>query len=295
VTAPPAWDRRTSCAKVAVLDSGAQYDHPDLKPNIWHNPHEKAGNGKDDDRNGYVDDYYGVNVVSGKLSGSDADGHGTHVAGIIAARGDNGTGVSGACWTGTLIPIRFMNERGRGSVSNAIAGIEYAIDAGAKIINCSFGSSSKSTALRDAVDEAQHAGVLLVVAAGNDGEDLDEHPMYPASLTNGNILTVAATDAGAALASFSSFGRSAVDLGAPGDRIYSTYLQSGYRYLSGTSMAAPLVTAAAAMLRSANSKLTYKQLRSIIRNTVTPNAALAGKTVSGGELDISRALADATS
>ena len=288
ISAPPAWDTRTSCAKIAELDSGVQYDHPDLKGNVWKNSNEVAGNGKDDDKDGYVDDTYGVDIVDGKLSGTDGNGHGTHVAGIMAARG-----VAGACWTGTVMPIRFLDDRGRGSTSDAVAGIEYAIDRGAKIANCSFGSSSKSSALQDAVDDAQDAGMLLVVAAGNDGEDIDKHPVYPASFTDGNILTVAATSRTGGLASFSNYGKKAVDLAAPGDQIYSTYLNSGYKSESGTSMAAPMVAAAAAMLRQADSKLTYSQLRTILRDTTTPLGALSGKTVSGGLLDLDAALAKA--
>jgi len=290
ISAPPAWDHRTSCAKIAELDSGVQYDHPDLKGNIWKNKNEIPANGKDDDKDGYVDDAYGVDIIDGKLSGTDGNGHGTHVAGIIAARGNNGVGVSGACWTGTVMPIRFLDDRGRGSTSDAVAGIEYAIDHGAKIANCSFGSTSKSSALQDAVDDAQSAGMLLVVAAGNDGVDIDQHPVYPASFTDGNILTVAATTRIGALAPFSNYGKKAVDLAAPGDQIYSTSLESGYSLESGTSMAAPLVAAAAAMLRQADSKLTYSQLRTILRDTTTPLPALSGKTVSGGLLDLGRAL-----
>src|SRR3954454_10310231 len=160
VGAPAAWNARTSCAKVAVLDTGTQYDHPDLSGRVWHNSHEKNGNGKDDDKNGYVDDYYGVDLVAGKGSGVDDEGHGTHVSGIIAAHVNNGTGISGLCWSGSVVPVKFMNSRGKGSSSDAAAGLDYAVKAGAKVVNGSFGSSSKSSALEDAVDYAQSKGVL---------------------------------------------------------------------------------------------------------------------------------------
>jgi subtilisin family serine protease len=287
------WDHRTSCSLVAALDTGSQYNHPDLSSNIWHNPHEKAGNNVDDDHNGYVDDYYGVNIEKGRDSGSDGDGHGTHVAGIMAGHGDNAAGISGECWKAQVMPIRFMNDKGKGTTSDAISGIDYAIHEHAKVVNCSFGSSSKSSSLQDAVDSAQDAGVLLVVAAGNDGDSIDSTPEYPAAYTNGNILTVAATDSNGALASFSNYGAKSVDLAAPGDNIYSTYITSTYKYLSGTSMAAPLVAAAAAMLRAHDPDLTYKDLRSTLKASVDADSALQGKTVTGGRLDVNRALAQA--
>jgi subtilisin family serine protease len=290
ISAPTAWDVRTSCSKVAALDSGAQNDHPDLTGNIWHNPGEVRNNGKDDDHNGYVDDYYGVNIVKGSGGGSDDDGHGTHVAGIIAGHGNNGTGVVGGCWSASVMPVRFMNAQGRGSTSDAVSGLDYAIHEGAKVVNCSFGSSSKSSALEDAVKTAQSKGVLLVVAAGNDGEDIDAKPTYPAGYTQGNILTVAATDAADGLASFSNYGAKSVDLAAPGDQIYSTYPTSSYRYLSGTSMAAPMVAAAAAMLRKQDPDLSYSDLRSALKASVDPVPALAGKTVTGGRLNLDRAV-----
>jgi len=293
ISAPQAWGVRTACSLVAALDTGTQYDHPDLKANIWHNKNEVKGNGKDDDHNGYVDDYYGFNAEKGSGSGADGDGHGTHVAGIIGAQANNATGVSGACWTAKVMPVRFMNDKGRGSTSDAIAGLDYAVHMNAKVVNCSFGSSSKSSALQDAVKSAKAAGVLLVVAAGNDGENIESKPQYPAAYTDGNILTVAASTATGTLASFSNFGAKSVDLAAPGDQIYSTYPTSGYKYLSGTSMAAPLFAAAAAMLRAQDSKRTYSEIRSILKNTVDPDPALAGKTVTGGRLDLARALATA--
>src|SRR4051794_10505650 len=291
VGAPVAWNAHTSCAKIAVLDSGIQYDHPDLTGNVWHNSHEKKGNNVDDDHNGYIDDYYGVNIVKGRDSAGDDEGHGTHVSGIIAGHGNNEAGVSGLCWTGTVVPVKFMDSRGKGSSSDAAAGLDYAVRAGAKVVNGSFGSSSKSTALEDEVDYAKSKGVLLVFAAGNDGRNNDAKPVYPASFTQGNIITVAAVTATGALASFSNYGAKSVDIGAPGDKILSTYLDSGYKSLSGTSMAAPIVAAAAAMLRSEHSSLTYSELRSAILSHTRPDTALKGKVVHPGVLDVGSALA----
>jgi subtilisin family serine protease len=293
IAAPAAWDRRTACSLVATLDTGAQYTHPDLTGNIWHNPHEIDDNNKDDDDNGWVDDYYGVNVQAGSGNAVDGDGHGTHVAGIIAGHGNNATGIAGTCWTASVMPIRFMNSQGKGSTSDAVTGLDYAIHQHAKVVNCSFGSSSKSTALEDAVKSAESAGVLLVVAAGNDTQSIDAEPEYPASYTEGNILTVAAIDDTGALASFSNYGAKSVDLAAPGDEIFSTYPTSGYKLLSGTSMAAPMVAATAAMLHAQDSHLTYAQIRSAIKASVVPDAALAGKTVTGGLLNLDGALQQA--
>jgi thermitase len=291
VDAQPAWDSRTSCSKVAILDTGIQYNHPDISANLWHNPHEIQSNGKDDDGNGWVDDYYGVNLVKGKGSGVDDEGHGTHVSGIVGGRGNNATGIAGLCWSTSLMAVKFMDSSGRGSTSDAIDGIDYAIHEGARVINCSFGSSKKSSALQDEVDYAKSKNVLLVVAAGNDGDNIDSKPIYPASYTEGNILTVAATTANGGLASFSNYGSKAVDLGAPGDKIFSTYLSSTYKTLSGTSMAAPLVSAAAAMVRAKDTSLTYTDIKNALRAHTRPLASLSGKTVSGGVLDLSAALA----
>jgi thermitase len=292
ISAQDAWDSRTSCAKVATLDSGVQYDHPDLKANIWHNPHEIKGNNKDDDHNGYVDDYYGVDIPKGRDSATDDDGHGTHVAGIIGGHTNNATGIAGTCWKTKIVPVRFMDSRGRGSTSDAIAGLEYAVRAGAKIINCSFGAPTSSKALHDEVADARSHGVLLVVAAGNDGKDLKSDPSYPASYTDDNIVSVAATTADDTLAGFSNFDAKGVDLAAPGDSILSTYPTDRYKQLSGTSMAAPFVTAAAAMLRAKDADASYRQIRELLLSSVDPLPALSGKVASGGRLDLRRALQD---
>jgi thermitase len=293
VQAQGAWNSRTSCSKVAILDTGIQYNHPDLAANVWHNPHEIQSNGKDDDKNGWVDDYYGVNLVKGKGSGVDDDGHGTHVSGIVAGRGNNGTGISGLCWSSSLMAVKFMDSSGRGSTSDAIDGIDYAVHEGARIINCSFGSSKKSSALEDEVQYAKGKNTLLVVAAGNNSQNIDSKPLYPASFTEGNVLTVAATTSLGGLASFSNYGKKSVDLGAPGDKIFSTYPTSTYKTLSGTSMAAPLVAAAAAMLRAKDSGLSYGDIKSALRNHTQALGSLNGRTVSGGLLDLAAGLAAA--
>jgi thermitase len=248
IDAPSAWGTRTSCAKVAIVDTGVDTGHPDLAANLYKSK-DKPSNGKDDDRNGYVDDTYGFNAIAGKGSAEDDNGHGTHVAGIVAGRANDALGVSGICWSAKLLPVKFMNARGKGSTSDAIAAIQYAVKQGVKIVNCSFGSSSKSSALKDVVDYAKSKKVLLVVAAGNDGVNIDKQPEYPAAYGQSNILTVAATTDTDLLASFSNFGKTAVDVAAPGDGVLSTYLGGGYKNLSGTSMAAPYAAGVAALLR----------------------------------------------
>jgi thermitase len=290
IDAPTAWGTRTGCAKVAVLDTGIDTDHPDLAANVYKGE-DKPNNGKDDDKNGYVDDTYGYNAIAGKGSGQDDNGHGTHVAGIVASRGNNANGNAGVCWSAKLVPVKFMNSRGKGSTSDAIEGIDYAVKKGLKIINCSFGSSSKSSALHDAVDYAQSKNALLVVAAGNDGENIDKSPVYPASYTDSNILAVAASTSDDTLASFSNFGSESVDVAAPGDDIFSTYLGGGYKVLSGTSMAAPYAAGVAAMLRKQESDATYGDLRYAVRHKVDKPAALNNKVAYDGRLNAQKALA----
>jgi subtilisin family serine protease len=290
IDAPTAWATRASCAKVAILDTGIDTDHPDLAPNVYKSG-DKPNNGKDDDKNGYVDDTYGLNTINGKGSGEDDNGHGTHVSGIVAGRGNNDVGVSGTCWSSKLLAVKFMNSRGRGSTSNAIEGIEYAVKQGFKIINCSFGSSSSSSSLHDAVDYAQDHNALVVVAAGNDSENIDKHPLYPASYTDSNILAVAASTSDDTLADFSNFGSTAVDVAAPGDSIHSTYLGGGYKTLSGTSMAAPYAAGVAALLRKQESSATYGDLRYAIRHKVDKPAALKGTVAYDGRLNAQKALA----
>ena len=289
IDAPAAWNEETGCSKVAVLDTGIQLNHPDLKSNLWANSKEKD-NGRDDDGNGYIDDIYGVDLVTGRGSGQDHNGHGTHVAGIIGARGNNDRGISGLCWKTNIVSVRILDAEGRGYVAQQVAGIEYALRVGAKIINCSFGGPESSSAVRDAIAEARSKGALIVAAAGNEGDNTDAKPFYPAAYPDSNVLSVAATDDRDRLASFSNYGKTTVDLAAPGDAIGSTYLKSEYAYLSGTSMAAPYVAAAAAMLRQHNGSWDAGDLSSRLRNKGDELSALRGKTKSGRRLNVNRAL-----
>ena len=289
IDAPGAWNRQTSCAKVAVLDTGVQSNHPDLKSNLWENTKDPS-NGRDDDGNGVIDDRFGGDVVDGKGSGDDQQGHGTHVAGIIGARGNNGRGIAGLCWSVKIVAVRVLDGDGHGTWSTEIAGIDYAISAGAKVIDLFFGGPTGSEIVRDAIQRAKSKGVLLVAAAGNDGDNADKQPAFPAAYPDSNILSVAATDSKDKLASFSNFGADTVDLAAPGDHIASTFWKSDYAYMSGTSMAAPYVAAAAAMLRKEHSSWSIGDVSSRLRKTGDKLKALKGKTASGKRLNIDSAL-----
>ncbi len=292
IDAPAAWDTLTGDASfvIAVIDSGVQWSHPDLNDNIWSNPGEVAGNGVDDDGNGYVDDVHGWDFDGGDNNPDDGDGHGTHVAGTIAAEGNNGQGVTGVLWDAQIMPLRFIGPFG-GSTSDAILAIEYAVDNGATISNNSWGGGGFSTALRNAIQSAASADHLFVAAAGNSGQNADSSPMYPAAYDVDNIVSVAALDNRDGLASFSNYGPVTVDLGAPGVDIASTYSGNGYVWLSGTSMASPHVAGVAGAVRIQNPGWTYAQVRDQLLATVRPVSSIAGLTVTGGAVNMEAALA----
>jgi hypothetical protein len=290
VDATDAWERRTKCAKVAVLDTGVDLDHKDLKKNLWRNDREVKGNGRDDDGNGYVDDDRGVDLVDGRGSGGDEHGHGTHAAGIVAAIGNNDRGVSGLCWKSQIIAVRFMDSEGRGYSSGAAEGIAYAVKHGAHVINASYGTDEPTDVERTAIRYAAEHDTLIVAAAGNDGENADKHPGYPAAYPDDNVISVAASDENDRLASFSNWGKKSVDLAAPGDRIASTWNDGSYRYLSGTSMATPLVAAAAAMLRKQGDGLPAARVRKLLLKHADDGKPLKGKVASGGRLNVRRSL-----
>jgi len=228
ISAEEAWDLETGSADIviAVLDSGVAFDHPDLTGNIWVNQEEIPDNGIDDDNNGYVDDSHGWDFVNNDNNPSDyskdlyGNGHGTHVAGIIAAEGNNGTGSTGVMWKARIMPVQifdlFESSPFNATTFVVLEAIMYAVTNGANIINCSFGGPSFSRALYDAYAEAGKNGVLVVAAAGNDAQDNDSVSTFPASYGLDNIISVAATDENDMLASYSNYGRKSVDVAAPG-------------------------------------------------------------------------------
>lgn len=288
INAPEAWNIATGSAAtiVAVIDTGVDYTHTDLASNIWANPGEVAGNGKDDDGNGYVDDIRGWNFVSNNNNPMDDNGHGTHVSGIIGARANNG-GVVGVNWNVKIMPLKFLDASGSGSLSNAIKALNYAVAKGARISNNSWGGGGYDSALNNAINNARSQGHIFVAAAGNGGADgigdnNDITPSYPASYNLDNVISVAAVDRYGNLASFSNYGATSVDLAAPGVSILSTVRSGGYATYSGTSMATPFVAGVAALVWSQNPMWSYSQVRQRLLDTVSPLASLAGKTATGG-------------
>ncbi len=220
IDAPEAWDITTGSSSVviAVIDSGVDYNHQDLSGNIWNNPDEIPGNGTDDDGNGKIDDVYGWDFVDNDNNPVDPHGHGTHVAGTIAAVGNNSTGITGVCWNAKIMGIRFLDAIGIGTTADEISAIEYADSKGAHVINCSWGGPDYSQSEKNAIDASS---ALVVCAAGNDNENNDSTPFYPASYTSLNIIAVAATDQDDERANFSNYGATSVDVAAPGTNIYS--------------------------------------------------------------------------
>lgn len=286
VRSPLAWMSNSgSGAVVAVLDSGTTLSHPDLVGSNWVNNAEIPNNGADDDNNGFVDDYYGADWIDRDGTPNDEAGHGTHVSGTIAARRNNGIGIAGVAPDATVMPLKFLDRNGAGNVGDAIAAIEYAVKNGADVINASWGGPAYSAPLEAAIRRAGEEGVVFVAAAGNEGSNNDVSPTYPAAMNLPNLLAVAATDRADDLADFSNFGRGTTSIAAPGSEILST-LGNGYGYYSGTSMAAPHVSAIAAMLRSKDQGLSPTAVTMAIAVGARKVASLSDRVSSGGIVDI---------
>jgi len=292
IDAPEAWDISTGNRNVivAVIDTGIEYTHPDLAQNIWTNAGEIAGNGVDDDHDGYVDDVHGYDFVNHDGDPIDDHSHGTHIAGTIAAVSNNNQGVSGIAWNAQLMPLKFLDALAVGATSDGVSALNFAVSHGAVISNNSWGCVCYSSSLNDAITAARAAGHIFVAAAGNNSSNNDTTAFYPASYTHDNVVSVAATDRFDNLASFSNYGSTSVDIAAPGFSIYSTGLNQLYTYKSGTSMASPHVAGALAVLRSHYTGDTYKQLIDRLLQTVDPLPSLSGKVVSGGRLNLASAL-----
>ncbi|MGI8910614.1 MAG: S8 family peptidase [Rubrobacteraceae bacterium] len=294
VDAPEAWSVTTGDPDnvVAVIDTGTDISHLDLRSNVWTNPDEVPGNLVDDDDNGYVDDVNGWDFFHDDASvydPADGDKHGTHVSGTIAAEGNNGIGVTGVNWQAQVMPLKFLGPN-TGSTSDAIAAIDYAVAENVKVSNNSWGGGGYSQALQEAIARADAAGHLFVAAAGNGGDDgvgddNDTDPDYPASYSNSNIISVAATDDDDRLASFSNFGDVSVDLGAPGVGILSTIPANSYGTYSGTSMASPQVAGVAALIKSENPLFDDARIKAQILQYSEDKPSLAGKTATGGRLN----------
>ena len=286
-----AWTRTTGKPEVtiAVLDTGAKLDHPDIEPVLWTNVGEIPGNGVDDDGNGFVDDVNGWDPLDGDSDPSDSDGHGTFVA-SVAVGAVNGVGIAGVAPDSVVMPIRVCDGFGC-PLSAIIAGLSYAVANGADVANMSFGGNFSGTgALRDAVEGTAAAGVTLVAAAGNFGRNNDLLPFHPASFEVDGLISVAATDHDDNLASFSNFGATSVDLAAPGVDIPGAWFPGGWAVGSGTSFSAPHVTGVAALVKSIRSQATPSEVMDILLDSVDVISGLAGKMVTGGRLNAATAV-----
>ncbi len=289
IDAPEAWDVQTGSADVVVgvIDTGIDYTHEDLADNIWANLGETI-DGFDNDGNGYVDDVRGWDFRNDDNDPIDDHGHGTHVAGIIGAKGNNGIAVTGVNWTVTLMPLKFLDSAGYGWTDDAIEAVLYAAGFGVRVTNNSWGGGRKSRALEDAIESS---GALFVASAGNDGSSRKQ---YPAAYDLDNVISVAATDWDDELWSFSNYGASWVDLGAPGVSVLSTAPtvnctlcgnEDGVRSLSGTSMAAPHVAGVAALVMAEDPAMDILTIKGRILSGVDPLPSLEGKTLTGGRLN----------
>jgi alpha-tubulin suppressor-like RCC1 family protein/subtilisin family serine protease len=281
--------------KVGVIDTGIDYHHEDLAANIWTNPGGIAGDP-------FTNDLHGWNFAYGTNDPMDDHFHGTHVAGIIGAVGNNGLDVSGVNWSVSLVAIKFLDSTGSGATSDAASAVRYATTIGVDVTSNSWAGGGYSQTLKDAIDQANAAGILFIAAAGNEASNNDLTPVYPASYTSANIIAVAATDDNDALAGFSNTGASSVNLGAPGVNILSTLptnvtaamqtygIPALYGQLSGTSMATPHVSGTVALLKSLHPGFSASQLKQGLLGTVDAIPALSGKTTTGGRLNAARAL-----
>ena len=278
---------------VAVLDSGVDYNHVDLRGNMWTRPDSVPE--YVDDELGALDDVHGFDVDMNLGDPMDDNGHGTHCAGVIGAEGDNGEGIAGINWHVRVMPLKFLGRGGFGTTKAAIEAINYAIDrkkhgVNLRVISASWGSTSKSKALGDVIKAAGDEGILFVAAAGNNGTDNDKRPHYPSNYDLPNVVSVAATDRADNLTSFSNFGVKTVHIAAPGKDILSTWLGDQYREASGTSMATPQVSGVAALIVAANPNISVTKLKEKLLKCVDKVDSLNGKVASGGRLNAAKAL-----
>lgn len=320
IDAPEAWSTRTDCSSVIVgiIDTGIDLVHPDLAPNLWVNGDEIPNNNIDDDNNGFVDDINGFDFVNNDGTPEDENFHGTHVAGTVGAVGGNNIGGNGVCWDVQLMALKVLDVSGSGSFSDIADAITYASDNGAMITNNSYGSGSFSQAISNAIADANNKGVLYVAAAGNGDPDFgvsqnnDAVISYPANDTATNVLSVAATDHNGMLTAFSNTGPATVDIAAPGGEIQSTFpttvtagmllpaanppnppFNTDEEFISGTSMATPMVVGAAALLKAQEPALTHLQIKQRLLERSTPNTFLGD--IGWGGLNLKNALLPAAS
>lgn len=294
INAPELWEQITGDKNIviAVIDTGINYEHPDLKNNVWVNPGEIPGNNLDDDGNGVIDDVHGFNAVAENGNPMDDEGHGSHCAGVIGAESGNKHGGRGVMQHVQLIGCKFLDANGSGSTSGAIACLDYLKNLKTRekdpvdiiATSNSWGGGPASEALKDAIKAHQDLGILFIAAASNDNENNDESETYPANYPLANIVSVLASDHKDERAWFSNYGKRTVHVAAPGVDILSTVLGSDYEKMNGTSMATPFVTGMAGMIKASRPELNYIQIKNLLMAGGTPVAGLADKLVSGRRL-----------
>lgn len=296
IDAVEAWEISTGSKDVVVgiIDTGVDHTHPDIAPNYWNNPGEmgldaegkdKSSNGLDDDGNGYVDDFRGWDFVNNDNDPMDDHAHGTHCAAVIGGKGNDGIGVTGVNWNASLVGLKFLSGGGSGTLEDAVKAIEYANTLGLSLTSNSWGGGGYSPTMFDAIKAANERGILFIAAAGNDSNNNDNSPSYPATYDVPNVISVAASDNKDQMAYFSNNGVRTVHVAAPGVDVYSAVLGGRYQKMSGTSMATPHVAGVAALIKSALPDATAAQIRSRILNGVDRSSYWATRVQSGGRIN----------
>lgn len=293
INAQKAWGitRGNKKVVIAVIDTGIDYNHPDLKENMWVNTKEIPGNGIDDDNNGYIDDVYGWNAASDNGNPMDGNAHGTHCAGTIGAK-HNSIGVAGVMNDVTLMAVKFLTDSGSGSLADAVEAIDYATKQNVDIMSNSWGGGGFSQTLEDAIKAAKAKGILFVAAAGNDGTNNDSSPHYPSNYQVDNVVSVASHTVSNTLSSFSCYGKRTVHVAAPGSNILSTTPGNSYKVFSGTSMATPHVSGVLGLYVAQNGRQDVKAVRDRLMATSVPSQAYRKTVMAGGRVDAYNFLTD---
>jgi hypothetical protein len=303
IQAQPVWSSFTTgepSVVVAAIDTGVEYTHPDLAANMWRNPDEIDDNGIDDDGNGYVDDIFGIDAANDDTDPMDDNGHGTHTAGTIGARGNNGAGIVGVAWHTSIVACKFLDAQGNGTDADAVECFDYVLalkqrGINVRVTNNSWGAPREGeppAVLKNAIDAAGAAGIVNVFSAGNAGTNNDTNPLDPASLDSPSIVVVAASDESDGRASFSNYGLASVDLAAPGASILSTY-RGSYAFASGSSMAAPHVAGAVALMAARNPALSVATAKTVLMQSADVLPQWSGLSMSSGRLNVLNAVTSA--
>lgn len=277
---------------IAVIDTGIDYNHPDLKNNMWTNEKEIPGNNKDDDGNGFVDDIHGWNAFAKNGNPMDGQSHGTHCAGTIGAQHNNGIGVSGVMDEVSLMAVKFLSDEGSGSLADAVIAIDYATKMNVDIMSNSWGGGGFSQSLFDVITTAKNKGILFVAAAGNDASNNDVRASYPATYQVDNVVSVASHTVNDEISSFSNYGKRTVHVAAPGSNILSTTPNNTYKVMSGTSMATPHVSGVLGLLLAQEGRLPVNVVRERLMATTNPAQAYRRSTKAGGRVSVYNLLTD---